>query len=350
MKPGRRCCGLPRWGFVLLLIIIVILIVAAIVIPIEFFVIRRNNNNNNNGAATADTQCQNQLTCQNGGTNIVTNNICSCICANGFTGFNCATSDAAGCTTTTVAGANSTINNATLGDAIPRLLAQAQPNYGIPLSAADILAKLNTGNLSCTSQNALVTFNGDDASSSLTDGAVAAAMEDGLARAEAVNNFAVATLTIMAGQSSTLTLTVDASASTDLTTTVTVTRTMTTEYTGLPTISPTATTSAPATTITPAAPGAFRVSNTVLDFARIGVLFVLQTDSLAEATTAQSSLQTFFTAAGAGAATSAQASNLTLSNGNSIDLVNSRIDAGTGLVGSLVSSSSAKRDAVDGLV
>lgn len=366
-KKGRRCCGLPLWGFVLIVIIIIILIAAAVIIPIEFFVLRRNNTPATTTPA-ADTQCQNQLTCLNGGTNVVTNDICSCICSNGFTGFDCATSGAAGCTTTTVADSTSssssdtdstnTITNATMGDAIPRLLTQASTNFAVSLSDTAILAKLNSGNLSCTSQNALVTFNGDDASSDsiLSDAALAAAISDELERAEVVNNVAVATLTIMAGQSSTLTLTVDASASTDPTTTVTITRTMTSEWTGQPTTTaaaPSSNTPSPspstttATAANPTATAAFAVSDTVLDFARVGVLYVLQTDSLIEATTAQSALQSFFTAAKAGTATSAEASNVTLSNGNTIDLVNFRLDAGTGVVGSLVSTGSTAKRGVD---
>lgn len=71
------------------------------------------------------------------------------------------------------------------------------------------------------------------------------------------------------------------------------------------------------------------------------MLLVLQQDSLNEATTAQSSLQTFLTSAAIGT-TIAVASNVSLSNGNSIDFVNFKIDAGVGVVGSLVTST--KRD------
>lgn len=345
-KKGRRCCGLPLWGFILIVIIILILVAAAVIIPIEFFVIRRNNQTANTTAA-ADQQCQNQLTCQNGGTNVVTNGICSCICSNGFTGFDCSTSDSAGCTTTTVSGATN-INNVTLGDAIPRLLTEATNNFAITLSDTAILGKLNAGNLSCTSQNALVTFNGDDASTSTTTNV---ALANNVVEAEAVENVGIATLTIMAGQSTTTTLTIGLT-SIQPTTTVTITRTMTSNWvppttssisttaaTTTPLLTPTATTATSAAAATTGA--AFTVSQQALDFARVGVLLVLQQDSLSEATAAQSSLQTFFTSAANGA-TIAAASNISLSNGNSIDLVNFKVDAGTGLVGSLVTST--KRD------
>ncbi|KAJ4418595.1 hypothetical protein N0V82_005481 [Gnomoniopsis sp. IMI 355080] len=345
-KKGRRCCGLPLWGFILIVIIILILVAAAVIIPIEFFVIRRNNQAANTTAA-ADQQCQNQLTCQNGGTNVVTNGICSCICSNGFTGFDCSTSDSAGCTTTTVSGATN-INNVTLGDAIPRLLSEASTNFAITLSDTAILGKLNAGNLSCTSQNALVTFDGADGSTT-TNVALADSLSNNVEEAAVAENVGIATLTIMAGQSTTTTLTIGLS-SLSPTTTITITRTMTSEWvpsstvaTSTPTVSATTTTSAAPVT-TPSA--TFTVSQNALDFARVGVLLVLQQDSLSEATTAQSSLQTFFSSAATGA-TIAAASNVSLSNGNSIDLVNFKIDAGAGLVGSLVTST--KRELEEGM-
>lgn len=339
-KTGRRCCGLPLWGFILIVVIIVILVAAAVIIPIEFFVIRRADSPANTNP-TADQQCRSQLICLNGGTNVVTNGICSCICSNDFNGFDCSTSDSAGCTTIALSGAP-TIDNATLGDAIPRLLTKSSTNFSIPLSDTAILGKLNAGNLSCTSQNALVTFNGDDASPSLVsnaavDGVSSAA--DSVGEADLVNNAAgvgVATITIMAGQSTTTTLTIPVFSS-EPTTTVTITRTMTSDWippttTTTPTLS-TATTATPQPATTTSA--TFTVSSQVLDFARVGVLLILQQDSLVEATAAQSALQTFFTAV-TGSTTPAQASNITLSNGNTIDLVKFKIDAGTGLLGSLV--------------
>lgn len=73
------------------------------------------------------------------------------------------------------------------------------------------------------------------------------------------------------------------------------------------------------------------MTNEVLDFARVGILFVLQQDSVADASTAQTALQAFLSSS---SSTIAGASNVTLGPGNSIDLVNFRVDAGTGLVGS----------------
>lgn len=360
-KKGRRCCGLPLWGFILLVIIVIVLIAAAVIIPIEFFVIRRQNNGTNNTAA-AEQQCQNQLTCQNGGSNVVTNGICSCICTNGFTGFDCSTPDTVGCTTTTIAG-DTNISNVTLGNAIPRLLTQASTNFSITLSETSILSKLNSGNLSCSSQNSLVTFDGENTRSGAASAAVVADTDSlgsiaaNVVQAEAIKEN-VATVTIMTGLSLTTTLTLDGGVSSiPPTTTVTITKTLTSSFvppsTATSTVAPTSTTAATTTTALttststsataiPAttSSAAFTVTEEVLDFARVGVLFVLQQDSLTEATTAQSSLQSFFSSGTAGLTVTA-ASNVSLSNGNSIDLVNFHVDAGTGLVGQRTTS--AKR-------
>lgn len=361
-KKGRRCCGLPLWGFILLVVIIIVLIAAAIIIPIEFFVIRRQNNNANTTAA-AETQCQNQLVCKNGGLNVVTNGICSCICTNGFTGFDCSTPDSLGCTTTTIAG-DSNISNVTLGDALPRLLTQASTNFSITLSENSVLSKLNAGNLSCSSQNALVTFEGEStrvgaASDAVADNGATGSIANNVIKADVVNQN-VATVTIMAGQSSTTTLTINIGLSSiPPTTTVTITKTFTSSFvppssttlssttlppTTTPALSTSATTSATAIPATTSA-AAFTVTQEVLDFARVGVLFVLQQDSLNEATTAQSTLQTFF-ASSITSLTLAAASNVSLSNGNSIDFVNFHIDAGTGLVGGLVTSTKRSMEGV----
>lgn len=348
-KKGRRCCGLPMWGFILILVIIIILIAAAIIIPVEFFVIRRQNNNANTQAA-AEQQCQNQLTCLNGGTNVVSNGICSCICTNGFTGFDCSTSDSAGCTTTTISG-DTNITNVTVGDALPRLLTQASTNFSVPLSGSTIVSKLNAGNLSCSSENALVTFDGQSTRVGAATDVVEADTGAGIVQAAVVDAGNIATITVMAGQSTTTTLTIsltDSSSTLAPTTTVTVTRTFTSTWapsTTLTSTIATSTLSSSTTTSTSSAPAAtsstatFTVTEEVLDFARVGVLFVLQQDTLDQASTAQSTLQTFFNSA---AITIDKASNISLSNGNSIDLVNFHIDAGTGLVGSRTTST--KRD------
>ncbi|KAH9437042.1 hypothetical protein MCOR02_000702 [Pyricularia oryzae] len=109
-KEGRRCCGLPMWGFILLVLIILIIVTAAVVIPVEFFVIRRPQNNIPPGPPQSVIgQCQAQLTCANGGINIVTaQGTCSCICTNGFTGQTCTQLLTQSCTTTNIVDQNPT--------------------------------------------------------------------------------------------------------------------------------------------------------------------------------------------------------------------------------------------------
>lgn len=353
-KKGRRCCGLPLWGFVLIVIVLVILVAAAVIIPIEFFVIRRDGNNSNtNTTAAAEQQCQNQLVCKNGGSNVVTNGICSCICTNGFTGFDCSTSDTAGCTTTTIAG-DANISNVTLGDALPRLLTQASSNFSITLSEKSVLSKLNAGNLSCSSQNALVTFNGQNtrlaaAANVVLDGTTGSTANLAI-QGNALAKVNEATVTVMAGTSTTVTLTIGGGVtSIPPTTTVTITRTFTSDWT--PSSTSATTTTTISTTVTSAAPSAttsttstFTVTPEALDFARVGVLFILQQEQLNAATTAQTALSTFFQSSTA-AQTLTAASNISLANGNTIDLVNFHIDTGTGLVGS--KAATVKRDLSD---
>jgi hypothetical protein len=92
----------------------------------------------------------------NGGVSIMNGNNCSCVCANGFSGTQCAIPGDGSCTTI----AYSISSNATVGSALPRLFDQSQTNFSIPLNETDILGLFSANNVSCTLQNALVTFNG----------------------------------------------------------------------------------------------------------------------------------------------------------------------------------------------
>ncbi|KAF2110179.1 hypothetical protein BDV96DRAFT_651325 [Lophiotrema nucula] len=177
----RKCCGMPMWTFVTLLIVLLFLVAAAVVIPVVLIVIpkMRNNQNNaaqqNNGNGGGNTnnpqpttipsggggqtnQCDGVITCQNGGVAILqADRSCNCVCINGFTGKTCGTASDAGCTTANIQG---TANNATLGTGVPRLLTSAQNNFSVPLDAPTLLSVFSDLALSCTSENALVTFNG----------------------------------------------------------------------------------------------------------------------------------------------------------------------------------------------
>ncbi|KAI0130170.1 hypothetical protein BJ170DRAFT_304406 [Xylariales sp. AK1849] len=373
-KKGRRCCGLPLWGFLLLSFILVLIITAAIIVPLEFFVIQPRNASSSSAQPDTLSGCQAQLTCANGGTNVITDGVCSCICTNGFTGNDCTTSSTQGCTTTTLSSTDTTLRNVTLGEAIPRLVQEAQSNFSIPLSATSILSKFNSANLSCIAENALVTFDGQSTRLSVADisdpDISDPNLDSDLVRA---GNAVPITVTIQSGISLTLTIenpggtgsfsviistlteplntfsgsfstifrttlsdaTTTSPSSTTTATTENPTSAATTETTatgtGASTITSASTTStattetaATGTSTTSAATSTatFDVTAQVFDFARVGVLFVLQSTTLADAATAQSSLQQFFTSASSteGVPTD-QARSVSMGGGNTIDLV-----------------------------
>ncbi|KAI0012067.1 hypothetical protein F4779DRAFT_124822 [Xylariaceae sp. FL0662B] len=375
-KKGRRCCGLPLWGFLFLLFLLFCIIAVAIVVPLEIFVI---NKPNNNVAAEPDiSECEAQLNCANGGTNVLLQGVCSCICSNGFTGIDCTIPTSQGCTTTSISTVDADINNVTIGQAIPRLIRDGQTNFSIPLVATTIQAKFNSANLSCNTENALVTFDGralaeiQDLSADADLGQVA-----GVAAAGAPITLTVlpdVTLTVdnpagtggFSGSFSITTLTSPTtfSGSTIFATTLTNSDDTEPSATTPPTIapsktttrgssaatssitSPTATSSAtrPTTTssttsstATPEPTTTFTVTDRIVDFARVAVLFVFQEKALNDASAAQTSLEKFFSNASAGSGKSGmtveQAMNLSISGGNTIDLVNLFVDVGTGRKG-----------------
>ncbi|KAK0717079.1 hypothetical protein B0T26DRAFT_646764 [Lasiosphaeria miniovina] len=352
-KEGRRCCGLPLWGFIVVMIVVLLLIAAAVVIPVEFFIVRKQNVDRGSQQAALD-QCQAQLACSNGGTNVVNQGICSCICKNGFTGFNCAVAGSIGCSSISLAGGNN-LDNVTVGDAIPRLIQQAQTNFSIPLSGTEIVAKLNAGNMSCAAENALVTFDGQ----ATRDGAALAQSQGVVNAVNVVNGVAMITITIMVGEFTTFTVspatadratsdqaspqvvaTTQAGGGVGFTTLITAPGTFATTISlgrsTRPYTTSTVTTTMPMapSTPNPAPTATFNVTEEVLDFARVAVLFILQKESLANAETAQNTLQKFFTSSTPGASVSSSAvsvqvaSNVTVGNGNSVDLVNFFVDTG----------------------
>jgi hypothetical protein len=178
-KGRRRCCGMPMCTFVTLLIVLLFFVAAAVIIPIVLIVIPKMKNTTNNaaqnsagtGTATPSTdppvaaptstsgsnQCNGIITCQNNGVAILNSDrTCNCVCINGFTGTTCGTQADAGCTTANIGGTS----NATVGSGIPRLIESAMNNFSVPLDASGLLSLFSNLSLSCTSENALVTFNG----------------------------------------------------------------------------------------------------------------------------------------------------------------------------------------------
>ncbi|KAF2476355.1 uncharacterized protein BDR25DRAFT_349465 [Lindgomyces ingoldianus] len=300
----RKCCGMPMWTFVTLLIVLLFLVAAAVVIPVVLIVIpkmRNNNNaaqnsgnnNNNNPPASVPTsggqtgQCNGIISCQNGGVAILNaDKSCNCVCINGFTGKTCGTQTDAGCTTTNIAG---TADNATIGSGIPRLISTAQNNFSIPLDPPSLLSLFSNLSLTCTSENALVTFNGL-ASRSIPQAHLPILVDTSL------------------DPSRTLPLLNSPHLQPD------VRQLKQRQAVGPvgnadPSVAAVASaTAAASSTPTPSQP--ISSNSTAIDFARIGVLLVLQeTRKLESAASAQENLQTFLTNDRKGA-----------SNGNSVDL------------------------------
>lgn len=313
-KRRRRCCGLPVWAFVILMILLLCIIVAAVLVPLEFFVFKNLGNHDKPQSALA--QCQESLKCQNGGTNIMSQGTCSCICTNGFTGSDCSVEGSDGCTMTSLGG---DLNNVTLGKNIPRLIEASQKNFSIPLSGTAIMAKLNSQELSCIAQNSLVTF----------DGAASRKRE--------------ALLDMDIREAASLVIRAPESATAIVVSSETANPTKLIVDEGSPESVPTTTgnaggatktsgTAVPTQTKNPT--NKFQITNEVLDFARVAVLFVLQQQDLDSAQDAQSSIDKFFAKARKDDGVLVKdAENVSIGDKKSVDLLRYKITIGTDMIG-----------------
>ena len=260
------------------MILLFLLIAAAIIIPVTLIVIPRQNAQ---AARSNLLSCQTSTPCGNGGTSLIAGNICSCVCANGFTGSDCAQVADAGCTTINInssAQSISSYKNATVGSDIPRLMSASFSNYSIPLNYTAILSAFSATNLSCGAENALVQFNNaskrrdfhpqeilepfkiiEMAAATLAPRAAAPQNTPGVATSNSVV-FAVSTTASSVSSTLAASATMSGSAS-----------------------------ASPATTTLPN--GQVPITQQDLDFARIAVLYILQQSSLTAAITAQQSLE-----------------------------------------------------------
>jgi hypothetical protein len=96
----------------------------------------------------------------NGGISIQPDNVCACLCVEGFSGSQCTVSGDTSCFTTDISNGTSGNQNVTLGNALPRLFNISNTDFGIPLDQSGILALFSVNAVSCTNQNSLVTLNG----------------------------------------------------------------------------------------------------------------------------------------------------------------------------------------------
>ncbi|RAL10578.1 uncharacterized protein BO97DRAFT_471624 [Aspergillus homomorphus CBS 101889] len=151
-KQARRCCGMPPWLFALVCVIIIVIILAAVLVPVFLVVLKHKS---------SGSDCAKTALCENGGVSVSSGDVCSCVCANGYTGTRCAIAGDASCVT-------AKINNksATMGSDLPELFESAQQNYSIALDETTIMALFSQNNVSCTTENSLVSFSGISTSSS----------------------------------------------------------------------------------------------------------------------------------------------------------------------------------------
>ena len=289
-KRGRRCCGMRIWVFAVVCIVILLLVTAAVLVPIFLILIPNENHSKQNAASQAAlSDCKASMPCSNGGYSLINNDHCACICTNGFTGAQCTSASDPECTTSDVDSDSITFKNATLGNSIGRLLTGAESNFSIPLNSTSLLALFSASDLSCTSENALMTF--DSKSQKLKRFWIVSADDDEQPAPEPVHSTspaptpraelvaAVKELTYPRDVGSSAGIVFQASSTTSVA-----------AATGTAGAVPTPT---PSGTLAPA-------SQADLDFARIVVLFVLeQTDDLSAAINAQQELQNHFVASNA---------------------------------------------------
>ena len=273
-EPRRRqCCGMSRRVFIWLCVVLVLIVAAAVVLPVIFVVLLPRQRNADNAAAgpnqpAATDTCDAQNPCQNNGVSIgsLDADTCGCVCVDGFSGSDCSVGDDGSCTTFDVSGSSgeATYQNATLGSALPRLFESAESNFSIPLDASAIVSLFNREDVSCTSENAIITLNGLN-------------QRRGLLLPEHHGHYQIA-------RRGALKQVKDPETANNI-------------EEPAPHPTPTPTSSTPSSSPSPSASSP-PVSDRTLDFARIAVLFILQeTRDFKDATTANERIQKFFTAA-----------------------------------------------------
>lgn len=145
-KTQRRCCGMRPGWFIFTIVAVIIVIALAVLLPVFLVVVPKENADNR-------PSCEKTLPCSNGGVSVSSGNTCSCVCTNGFTGSQCMTEGDPSCVTIQVSD-----HNATMGSDLPRLLEGSRDNFGIPLDSFSLMALFSRNNVSCVTENNLVSF------------------------------------------------------------------------------------------------------------------------------------------------------------------------------------------------
>ncbi|EFR02563.1 hypothetical protein MGYG_05559 [Nannizzia gypsea CBS 118893] len=153
-QTRRRFCGLPAPALIVFCIGLVLLFAGIITIPLAVAGKPRNH------SPTPETSCELQAPCKNGGMSIGTPGTCSCVCPEGYRGSTCGVLTDRDCVIADLKDNRKLRHDAIVGSAIPRLLQNSLESFEIPLDVAKIIHLFETENVACTTENALVTFNG----------------------------------------------------------------------------------------------------------------------------------------------------------------------------------------------
>ncbi|KAF2675176.1 hypothetical protein BT63DRAFT_30495 [Microthyrium microscopicum] len=276
----RRCCGMTRNSFIGFLLLLILLVVAAVVIPVALIVIPKQNTN-----STTAASCTKTLTCSNGGSpTLLSDKTCGCVCMNGFQGPTCQGKTDAACSTIQAG----TFDKATVGTMVLPLL-KASNDFSIPIDSEAMVLEFARANLTCASENALITFPG------LSKPSATRKARKRQAGAMTTNGIVVAgTPTPLAGLPPTSTVTIDPKSSTS---------------------------SAPQPSATATGSNGPVVNTTAQAFAKVGILFVLQDSRvLNTAVKAQEKLNTYMDAVLRQGADMSTARNVTLGDGYFINM------------------------------
>lgn len=147
-RAQRRCCGMRRKWFILLCIFLLVIVTLTVLLPVFLIAVPREK---------ASKSCAEVTPCRNGGVSVSSGSKCSCVCSNGYMGFQCTTTGDSSCTAADVD--NGTVNKkATMGTSLPSLLEKSDEKFGIKLDAVTIMATFSLNNISCKTENALVSF------------------------------------------------------------------------------------------------------------------------------------------------------------------------------------------------
>ena len=295
-KPGRRCCGMALWAFLLINLILLLLIAAAVVVPIFLIVIpRRHQAQQNAESQDSLSNCHVSTPCLNDGLSVVSGNECGCICVNGFTGDRCGDAADPGCTTSDVVSGSNNFINATLGSSIPRLLTVASANFSIPVNSTELLSLFSNSNLSCTSENALVTFNSQSSKERRFD-VVSEAGDESMTELSGDSTQPLAP--VITSKPELFVPLVERGVPQTVATSAGIVFQQSTETAGAATVTSTASataSSAPSSTPSGSSSSFKSFTQDTMDFARLAVLFVLEeTSSLTSAINAQQKIQNFF--------------------------------------------------------